>query len=481
MTEHPDREQAIRHRYINELPDRSMADEILKSLPIIAGLLAVFWLSILFVREEQPALWAYLLPALLLAAACYADFAQRFGRPLLAGIVMSYAFGLLPLLTIIFFGLEHNFMIFLAVLGVPLAAFLISERAALAMAGQSMAVLLIVLFIAKPDLTQSLLALGVMGLLLFGIAALTALATNTLRGTIEWSLDTSAKSERREALLQATQERLQQSLYERDHLNHALQEATAAALEASRLKTQFLANMSHELRTPLNAVLNFARFLNRERYGSLNERQVDLQQRILSNAEHLLGLINDVLDLAKIEAGRMDLRFEDTDLVPLLQSVMATAAGLTRGKKLEISLDCPETLPPARIDRKRIRQVLLNLLSNAAKFTDQGGIRVRAHQIDTEMIRIEVVDTGIGVAPENQTLIFEEFRQIEGDLTRQYQGTGLGLSISKRLVAMHGGMMGLESVLGQGSTFFFTVPLQQPSTGVHRSPVSKETIQSHQL
>ena len=236
------------------------------------------------------------------------------------------------------------------------------------------------------------------------------------------------------------------------------QEARAAADEANQLKTRFLANMSHELRTPLNAILNFTDMLGLPRFGPLTERQQDLQQRVLANAEHLLGLINDILDLAKIEAGRMDLFYETVNLSTLLQSIMSTAIGLTKDKGLRLTLDAPHDLPPVWIDKTRVRQVLLNLLSNAAKFTDQGAITVRAHARPDGMVELAVQDTGIGIDPANQALIFEEFRQVQDANTRTYGGTGLGLPISKRLVAMHGGQMWMESTPGSGSTFVFTIP-----------------------
>jgi signal transduction histidine kinase/DNA-binding response OmpR family regulator len=257
----------------------------------------------------------------------------------------------------------------------------------------------------------------------------------------------------RTAELRAANAELQQAKQAADVARHA-------AEEANQFKTQFLANMSHELRTPLNAIINFTDFLGAARYGTLTERQQELQQRVLNNAEHLLGLINDILDLAKIEAGRMELFREPTDLLQMLRGVMATTMGLTKDKGLALDLELPDELPAVDADKTRIRQVLLNLLSNAAKFTEQGGITVRAIPVDG-VVRISVQDTGIGIAPEHQHLVFEEFRQIDGELTRQHQGTGLGMPISKRLVEMHGGQMWLESSQGVGTTFYFTIPIHQ--------------------
>jgi signal transduction histidine kinase/DNA-binding response OmpR family regulator len=243
--------------------------------------------------------------------------------------------------------------------------------------------------------------------------------------------------------------------------NVALAAAKTAAEEANQLKSRFLANMSHELRTPLNAIINFTAFI--ERYGDFSDRQRDLQQRVLYNADHLLGLINDILDLSKIEAGRMELLYEATELQPLIEGVMTTAMGLTRDKGLELNQDIPDELPIMVIDKVRIRQVLLNLLSNAVKFTEEGSITLAITQPDAKTIRVAVTDSGVGISPENQQRIFEEFQQIQNDAMPQQQGTGLGLPISKRLVEMHGGQMWMESVLGQGSTFYFTLPINAGS------------------
>jgi signal transduction histidine kinase len=240
-------------------------------------------------------------------------------------------------------------------------------------------------------------------------------------------------------------------------------EKTVAESE-SELKTKFLANMSHELRTPLNAVLNFAHFLSDPEIGGrLSAQQQVFQQRIVHNAEHLLGLINDILDLSKIEAGKMELFCEALELPPLFESVMSTAIALTRKANLTLSLDVAEGLPRVWADQTRVQQVLLNLLSNAAKFTRQGGIMLRAHRLDDGFVQLAVEDTGIGIPPEHHAGVFEEFQQVQNELAPNYQGTGLGLPICKRLVEMHGGRMWLESTVGVGSTFYFTLPVYDPS------------------
>ncbi|HEY1017047.1 MAG TPA: ATP-binding protein, partial [Herpetosiphonaceae bacterium] len=254
--------------------------------------------------------------------------------------------------------------------------------------------------------------------------------------------------------------------------NIQLAKAKTVAEEANQMKSRFLANMSHELRTPLNAIINFTAFL--ERFGEFNERQHELKDRVLANSEHLLGLINDILDLSKIESGRMELIYEPTDLRPILHSVMATAAGLTKDKGLELISELPQELPHVQIDKVRIRQVVLNLISNAVKFTEEGTITLSADVVDDKTLRVAVRDTGIGIAPENQHLVFEEFQQVGHIMNRTQQGTGLGLPISKRLVEMHGGQLTMESVPGQGSIFAFTLPIaaeQAPAA----QPVAERT------
>lgn len=240
--------------------------------------------------------------------------------------------------------------------------------------------------------------------------------------------------------------------------------ARQTAEQVSQLKSQFLTIMSHELRTPLNAIINFTRFLSKERYGSLTSRQEELQHCIIANAEQLLALINDVLDMNKIQSGRLELFHEVMDLAPVLQDLMSASGELTQEKALTLTLECPDELPPVLADKTRIRQVLFNLLSNAAKFTHQGGITVRAKVTPQSTIRIEFQDTGIGIAPEHHGLIFEAFRQVQSGLRREYSGTGLGLPISKRLVEMHGGKIGVVSTAGQGATFWFTLPMYDRMT-----------------
>ncbi|HEY4688185.1 MAG TPA: GAF domain-containing protein [Anaerolineae bacterium] len=246
-------------------------------------------------------------------------------------------------------------------------------------------------------------------------------------------------------------------------VNARAYEAERTALErmreVDRLKTQFLANMSHELRTPLNSIIGFSRVILRGIDGPLTELQQADLTAIHNSGQHLLGLINDILDLSKIEAGKMELSIEEVDLADIIRGVMSTAVALVKDKKIELRQEVPPNLPPVRADARRIRQAILNLVSNAAKFTETGSILTRVVALADE-VQVAVIDTGIGIPPDKQEHIFEEFTQVDASTTRKAGGTGLGLAITRKFVEMHGGRIWVESQLGSGSTFAFTLPLQ---------------------
>jgi signal transduction histidine kinase len=217
--------------------------------------------------------------------------------------------------------------------------------------------------------------------------------------------------------------------------------------------------MSHELRTPLNAIIGFSEVLKEKMFGELNEKQAEYNDDILSSGRHLLSLINEILDLSKVEAGRMELELAPFDLPLAIDNARtfvrerATKHGIT----VDISVD--EHLGDFVGDERKIKQILLNLLSNAVKFTPEGGrIGINARQADGS-VEISVSDTGIGISPEDQATIFEEFRQVGGDYARKREGTGLGLTLAKKFVELHGGEIWVESDIGNGSTFTFRLPL----------------------
>ena len=220
--------------------------------------------------------------------------------------------------------------------------------------------------------------------------------------------------------------------------------------------------MSHELRTPLNSIIGFSGILGQELPGPLNEEQKKQIGMVSDSAEHLLALINDVLDLSKIEAGQLKIANEPFEIRPLLDKVIRTVRPLAEVKHLALDLEVLGEPGMVRADSRRVEQVLLNLLSNAIKFTEQGGIRITC-TVQGDQVKLSVADTGIGIKPEESGKLFQPFTQIQTGLTRQYEGTGLGLSISKRLVSLMGGDIGVESEWGRGSTFWFTVPVERSS------------------
>jgi signal transduction histidine kinase len=247
--------------------------------------------------------------------------------------------------------------------------------------------------------------------------------------------------------------------------------ARAVAEEASQLKSQFLANMSHELRTPLNAIINFSYMLRNGVYGDINPTQVHYLERVQGSGEHLLALINDILDIAKIEAGHLQLHRESINLAPVLDAVMATTAGLLKGKPVQLEQHLEPGLPPVCADPARLHQILLNLLANAAKFTEQGRISLHASRQE-QLVVISISDSGVGIPADKSTTIFEEFRQADEGSARSYQGTGLGLPICKHLIEMHGGRIWLESNVGQGSTFSFSLPLAEAAPVLEFAPTA---------
>jgi GAF domain-containing protein len=238
-----------------------------------------------------------------------------------------------------------------------------------------------------------------------------------------------------------------------------IQEKSRQVEEASRHKSQFLANMSHELRTPLNAILGYTELILDGIYGDAPEKMQAVLERVQTNGKHLLGLINDVLDLSKIEAGQLVLSLNDYSIKDMMQGVYIAVEPLAGNKKLAFKLEAPADLPRARGDERRLSQVLLNLVGNAIKFTDTGEVAMKATTANGSYT-IAVRDTGPGITEADQAKIFEEFQQSESAQTKAKGGTGLGLAIAKRIVEMHGGRLSVESSLGNGSTFAFTLPLR---------------------
>ncbi|MBN1921940.1 MAG: two-component sensor histidine kinase [Anaerolineae bacterium] len=299
-------------------------------------------------------------------------------------------------------------------------------------------------------------------------AAIAKLTSGSLYDSMAWAMESYRRSQERAEELWRNREELRKALAARDWLNEQLQatnvsleEARQVADEANRLKTQFVANMSHELRSPLNAIINFTRIVGDGYAGEVVEEQRTYLEYVRLSGEHLLGLINDILDLAKVEAGKLEIHPEALVLTGVFKGVMSTAVGLSRDKGLALEQDIEEDLPLVWADPKRVRQVLLNLLGNAAKFTDEGSITLHAHCQNASEVCISIQDTGIGIAEDDFDKVFAEYQQVGN--AHHVEGTGLGIPLSKRLIEMQGGRMWLESQLGVGTQFFFTLPVADAS------------------
>lgn len=297
------------------------------------------------------------------------------------------------------------------------------------------------------------------------MGAASALLVTQISGELyaiaEWALSSYRRERERKLELHASQFELEKTLARIRVLAEDLEEARAAAEEAKNFRGQFLANMSHELRTPLNAVIGFSDTMLHypEMYDDIPlpaEYHRDLAQ-IYASGTQLLHVINDILDLSKVDAGKLDVVYERVELMPVVKAAMSTATGLVGEKPVKLLHNVPDELPDVWADANRVRQVLLNLYSNAAKFTDEGAITLGV-EIQPDEIILSVKDTGIGIPPEEHALIFEEFRQGHGGTNRKVTGSGLGLAISRHLVRLMNGRIWVESCVGEGSTFYFSLP-----------------------
>ena len=262
----------------------------------------------------------------------------------------------------------------------------------------------------------------------------------------------------RTTALRETNQHLQHEIAEREQVEVALLQAKEAAEAATRTKSEFLAKMSHELRTPMNAIIGFTRLIMRRCKEILPSKQYDNLEKILISAERLLALINDILDLSKVEAGRIEIHPVNFPLEPLIDTCLHTVEPTVKGEKLQLLKEVDTDLPSLTTDKDRLHQIVINLLSNAVKFTENGAVTISAKRHGEE-IMIAVADTGIGIPAPALERIFEEFHQVDGGTTRQYGGTGLGLSISRHFARLLGGVITVQSTPGVGSTFTLTVPI----------------------
>ncbi len=241
-----------------------------------------------------------------------------------------------------------------------------------------------------------------------------------------------------------------------------LQRANIALEKANRLKSEFLSTMSHELRTPLNAIIGFAEVLRDEITGTLNTEQKEYVGDIHSSGQHLLNMINSILDLSKIEAGKLELQYEEFPVEETINEVVNTILGSSRKKGISVHTHIHDDIPSLAADKVKFKQILFNLLSNAVKFTPENGRITISVKLSNQHIQIGVSDTGIGIKPEDMDKLFEAFRQVDSSYARRYEGTGLGLALTKRLVELHGGKIWVKSEYGKGSTFTFALPFKPP-------------------
>ena len=270
--------------------------------------------------------------------------------------------------------------------------------------------------------------------------------------------------------LQAAQEKLRQANKQLDAKIAEVSERNIELFKANKLKGEFLANISHEFRTPLNAILGFAQVLREKPEMLKKDKARRYAENIITSGNRLLNMINDLLDMAKTEAGKMKLYIEKTSVPQLCKLLVGDFSTLTKKKRIKVKLLVDERLPPLMTDSGKVQQILYNFLSNAVKFTPQRGrIEIRASMLDEKTVRIAVTDTGCGIVEPDQEKIFEKFRQADGSITRQSTGSGLGLAISKELAAVLAGSIGMESEVGRGSTFWLDIPVA----------LAKEKYQSH--
>jgi PAS domain S-box-containing protein len=256
------------------------------------------------------------------------------------------------------------------------------------------------------------------------------------------------------------EDRIRLATLELEERNRRLEWQSRELEKASRLKSEFLASMSHELRTPINAVLGYTSLMREEIYGELTDKQNNALTKINTASQHLLDLINDILDLSKIEAGKMPVYLEEVPLRQILGELAEAVDPLVREKQLEFHLEVDHGVPPLFTDRTKLKQILLNLLSNAVKFTSVGGVKLIGERVSETRIRITVEDTGIGIKEEDLEKIFEDFRQVDQSPTREYGGTGLGLSITRKLISLLNGTIEVESMYGGGSRFSIDLPIR---------------------
>jgi PAS domain S-box-containing protein len=335
----------------------------------------------------------------------------------------------------------------------------------------------VVLGVTRPDGSRVWISMNSRPLVRFDgeapYAAMASFSDITARKAAEESLraahaELETRVAKRTSQLTDANQRLKSEVEERERAQREMRSAKEAADTANQAKSAFLANMSHELRTPLNAVIGFSELLEQQIFGALNGKQQTYVGNVLVSGRHLLQLVNDILDISKVEAGRMDLAYERTPIGSIVDVVRGVIAAVAAKKGINLEVEVPSGLPDVYVDPGRIKQVLYNLISNAIKFTPRGGVvRLQVRAAPRHLV-LEVSDTGVGIAKEDLPRLFREFEQLPQPGGVRPEGTGLGLALTRRLVELHGGKVEVESELGKGSTFSVLLPLRSPdeTTGI---------------
>lgn len=467
-----------------ELPARDVADSIaaIRGDSFVALLLGVggvlwLWLMTRLVRPDD--LWpGWGLPLLLMILLLVCNVARHRDARLAS---MLFTGGLLagPLVLLLNEG-DHAATPFLLILAVPIAGSLRGPRGIVLTAALASLILVFGAAHAPSPLDPTTIS-GALALI--WLTALTSWATTrNLLTALRWAEQNSEQAARNlgeardyQARLSTALRQLEEANYRLERANYALSRARVEADEARRLKAQFAAHVSHELRTPINLVVGFADLMlnHPETYGdeTLPRPYLTDLAALHRSARHLRGLIDDILDLAQVDAGEMPVLKEPTDLTALIHDAVATARRLLERKCLAVTVDVPSDLPVLWLDRLRLRQVVLNLLNNAARFTERGGVTVRARADGAgaaSRVVVEIADTGLGIKEADRPKLFRPFQQLDSSPTRGHGGTGLGLVISKRFVELHGGQIWVQSegIPGRGSVFAFALPVEPADAAV---------------
>ncbi len=433
---------------------------------IILALVTVIALSlayVILVREDfeqkiQLILW---LPSGLMLATCAYSY-NLYRKDQFRGGTYVFIGGLIIAITTFMLWPDfhfYNHTIYLLTLVVAMAGLLINPKAAIQAANFAV-VITLGFAIFLNGLSWAIMAILILPLAMaYAMAIVSGVSSNHLTTTLQWAMNSQARAQQRSLELFESQQELQKAYQMQETTNIRLKEAEAAAVQANQFKTRFIANLSHELRTPLSAIINFSFVLSKNRRGEVSEEQRDYLNRIHDSGDLLLEIVNDLLDLAKIEAGQMELFQGEVDLAIIGKNTMTTISGLTTNKMVKLHLDIPPDLPIINGDKTRIRQILLNLLGNAAKYTDEGSITLKIRVEGQNFVKISVIDTGIGIREQDFERIFEEFQQTQEAFDLRKVGTGLGLPITKNFIELHGGQIWIESEYKKGSTFHFTLPI----------------------